>query len=412
MAPADDSGYDARRREFFRVFGRQTVRNAGAVLGAASELRRAGGDAARELLDLGTPMDAARSTAAIVVETQAPTAAASFRSAYRVVDEGLALLDQRGLPGETNAITVREPSEVASAIRLGVTNAGPILGQICAYSLALGTTATNFRSGADTLRAARRDVRSIAVAIDRMAARFDQLSAGDGAAGTDLTEGLRAEADAIAMDDAMAHAKLGRAAAEVLAAATLESTEPITLLIHGDMGPLSCGLVGTGSAIVQALIAMDRRVHVWVTEAAPGLEGTRLVAAQMMQIDAPHTLIADTAVGWLFGERRVDAALLRADYVCANGDVASVIGSRNVATLARAVGVATYAVAPRTAFDPAMPDGRSLMPPLRSLAEGPTSDGQYSPPSLPATIAVRLNPTTDVIPADLISGRFTEEGLA
>ncbi|MEO6349661.1 MAG: hypothetical protein ABIP53_03330 [Candidatus Limnocylindrales bacterium] len=409
MAPGDDLGYDARRREFFRVFGRQAVRNAGAVLGAASELRRAGGDAARELLDLGGPIADTRTPA--LPEPVAPPSTASFRSAYRLADDALLLLDQRGLPGETNVLTVREPSEVASAIRLGVTNAGPILGEICAYGLALNARAQTFLASAGTLRAARRDVRAIGVAVDRMTARFEQLTNEGKAGGADLADGLRAEAEAIAMDDALAHATLGRAAADFLASSARPPTEPICLLVHGDMGPLSCGLVGTGTAIVQSLIAMGRRVHVWVTEAAPGMEGTRLAALQMMQIDAPHTLIADTAVGWLLAERRVDAALIRADYVCANRDTASVIGSRNVATLARAAGVPVYAVAPRTAFDPELEDARSLVTPLRSPAEGPTSDGHYSPPPVPATVAVRLNPTTDVVPADLMSGRFTEDGL-
>jgi methylthioribose-1-phosphate isomerase len=405
MAP-DDQGYDARRREFFRIFGRQTVRNVGAVVGAASELRRAGGDAARELLDLGSPVV----DAPVVVEAAVPQAA-GFRSAYRVVDDALLLLDQRGLPGEANVVTVHEPSEVASAIRLGVTNAGPVLGQICAYSLALTARATTFRSGADALRAARRDVRCIGVAMDRMTARYEDLAADGKTGDADLADGLRAEADAIAMDDALAHATLGRMAADALGAATPPSTEPITLLMHGDMGPLSCGLVGTGTAVVQSLMAQGRRVHVWVTEAAPGMEGARLCGPQMMQIDAPQTVIADTAVAWLLAERRVDAALIRADYVCANGDTASVIGARNVAALARAARVPVYSVAPRTSLDADMPDGRSLVPPLRSPAEGPAPEGD-SPPAVPATVAVRLNPTTDVVPADLISGRLTEAGLS
>jgi methylthioribose-1-phosphate isomerase/methylthioribulose-1-phosphate dehydratase len=401
MAPDDDAGYDTRRREFFRVFGRQTVRNAGAVLGAASELRRVGGEAARELLDLGVPMDSPRSGAVVATEPLAPTTA-SFRSAYRIVDDTLVLLDQRGLPGETNAIPVHEPSEVASAIRLGVTNAGPILGELCAYSLALGTRRATFRAGADTLRAARSDVRAIGVALERMTARFEELAAEAKADGADLADGLRSEADAIAMDDALAHATLARTAAEALAAAAPQSMDPLTLLMHADMGPLSCGLVGTGTAIVQSLLAMGRRVHVWLTEAAPGMEGTRLAAAQMMQIDAPHTVIADTAVGWLLAEHRIDAALLRADYVCANGDTASVIGALNVAALARAAGVPVYAVAPRTAFDPAMPDGRSLVPQLEPPGRGEAG----------RVPAVRLNPLNDVVPAARLSGSLTEEGLS
>src|SRR5687767_2704509 len=112
MARGDepDGATDPTRREFFRTFGRQTVRNAGAVIGAAAELRRAGGSAARELLDLGSAGARGGDLAEI---PPAPESVASFSSAYRLGEDSLLLLDQRDLPGRMTVLTCRAPTEVA-----------------------------------------------------------------------------------------------------------------------------------------------------------------------------------------------------------------------------------------------------------------------------------------------------------
>jgi methylthioribose-1-phosphate isomerase len=429
----DDPGYDPRRREFFRAFGRQTVRNAGAVIGAASEIRRAGGDAARELFDLGSsaPVGSASALELAPPVPAAPGTSPSvpFRSAYGVVDDGLLLFDQRDLPARTNILKVQEPSEIASAIRLGVTNTGPVLAEICAYGLALATAGAadrspqsgelTFRAAASTLVAVRREVRAIAYAVGRMASRYQELiTAGRVDDAAELTTALRAEADAIATDNALGHAALGRTAAEHFVRRSLaggqDSDEaPIDLLMHGDMGPLSCGLVGTGTAIVQALRSLGRDVHVWLTDVAPGMEGSRIAALQLMQADIPHTLISDSAVAWLVSSRRLDAVLIRGDYVCANGDTSSVIGSLNVAHLAASAGVPVLVVAPRSAIDLELPDGGTLTVQLRSPAENAprtqvSGDSALTP--MPFS-GVRLNPTSDLVPAALIGGFLTEAGF-
>jgi methylthioribose-1-phosphate isomerase len=427
MARRDGSGYDPRRREFFRVFGRQTVRNAGAMMGAASEIRRAGGDAARELFDLGSPMPMDAPTAvSAAFETPGAPPAVPFRSAYLLGEDGLLLLDQRDLPGRTSVLTVREPSEIASAIRLGAVNAGPVLGEICAYGLALaaadaagrstGTIDLAFRGAVSTLRAARPEVRAVAYGVGRVARRYDELTADGPLDDTaELAAAVRAEADNIATDNALGHAALGREAAEYLnrRAAPREADaahEPINLLMHGDMGPLSSGLVGPGTAIIQSLTALGARVHVWLTDAAPGMEG-RIAALQLMQADVPHTVISDSAVGWLLSSRRLDAALIRGDYVCANGDTSSVIGSLNVAALAGAAGVQVLVIAPKSAVDLDLPDGGKLMVELRSPAENARTSPSAEVPQA-ALFGVRLNPGSDVVPAALISGFLTESGFS
>jgi methylthioribose-1-phosphate isomerase len=408
--------HDPTRREFFRTFGQQTVRQAGTVIGAAAELRRASSDAAREILDPGPGLPGPTADAGV---------AESFRSAYRLSDDGLLILDQRELPGRLNVIKVSEPTEVASAIRAGVINAGPVLAEVAAYALALvvqGAAALEprvrddrFNGGANTLRGASREAHALAAAIARLESRYVELTAMGNTDGSDFAAAIRAEADAITAEAQISHAALGRAGAgEISTAAVTDRSrtpgEPINLLMHGDAGPLSCGMVGTGTVVLQSLIGLGRKVHVWVTEAAPGLEGARIAAIQLTQLDVPHTVIADTAVGWLLASRRVDAVLLRGDTVCANDDTLAIIGSLNVAHLAAVAGVPLHVLAPRSSYDPGAADGRSLLLDLRSPAEAMAASVGSDGHPRPAVYGVRLNPTTDVVPGALVNRFLTEDG--
>ncbi|HUR15849.1 MAG TPA: hypothetical protein VMZ33_01070 [Candidatus Limnocylindrales bacterium] len=421
----DAEGYNAERRAFFRTFGRQSVRSAGAVVGAAAELRRAGGDAARELFALGQDAPNVSTTAAgPTADGDAPPdgSAAQFRSPYLVGHSGLTLLDQRVLPGRLETIAVRRASEIASAIRASVVNSGPVLADIAAFGLAEiarsespGRAAQSFdqvfRAAIDTLRTARSDVHALTATLDRMQSRYEAIAVGEG----DVAQELRAEAEAIVGEATTAHATLARTGAEVLAAAAAGRDDgtpgtPLDLLMHGDSGPLSCGVVGTGTALIQALIATGRSVHVWVTRAEPSAEGARITSLQLAQVDVPHTVIADAAVGWLMAARSIDGVLLRGDTVVANGDVAALIGSRGVAHLAATADVAVYALAPRTAWDANAADAGRLSDPIRSTAETLAAMVGNAAYGRPQSFAASLSPRVDVLPRDLISAYLTEDG--
>jgi len=421
--------HDPTRRQFFRTFGQQTVRNAGAVMGAAAELRRAGGAAARELFDTGGPAQVVLSAdgrGRVPVDAVGPITAAQpempFRSAYRLGDDSLLVLDQRDLPARVTLVPCAEPTEIASAIRSRVVNGGPVLAEVAAYGLALTMARSVMRSGqsrdqafraaANMLRGARGDVHALRVAVDRMEQRYDALTAGEPTVDSpELVRLMRSEADAIATEATLAHAALGRLGAEVIATRVAEDAirtpgAPINFLTHADMGPLSCGTVGTGTQLLQSMLGLGRKVHVWVTEAGPSMEGARM-ALQLTQADIPHTIVADSAVGWLLSSRHLDAVLLRGDTVCANGDTLGLIGSVNVAWLAASGGVDVFVVAPDTSFDAHAADGHRLAPDLRSPAEamaGLGGDGH----SRPAVFGVRLNPPTDIVPSRLVTAYLTD----
>jgi methylthioribose-1-phosphate isomerase len=404
--PPAEQPRDPSRRQFFRAFGRQTVQGAGGVLRAADELRRGSASAASELLGLGLrdPNSSAARLEQRVVETASPADARAlasqrvtgeaesggFRSPYLFNGSSLVMLDQREAPASGRTVECSQPSEVATAIAAGVVSGGPVLAQVAAYGLVLAAASTDdrlrparraaFQAAANTLRAARPATRAVGWAVERMARRWELSLDLDAQA---VVAELRAEADDIATESATDHARLGRHGA-----AALDQPEgrPLSLLVHGDMGPLAGGLVGTGFAVLQSVKSAGRDVHVWLTEATPGGEGRRIAAAQLEQADISHTVIPDTALGWLFAEQTPDAVLLRADTVCANGDLAALLGSLSVARLAAAGEVPVYACTPTLVVDSSLPDGDAI----------PRS---------------RRSPELDVVPAGCIAGYITEEGL-
>lgn len=408
--------HDASRREFFRTFSRQTVQNAGALAGAAAELRRTSLAAAREIFDPSMTV-VVDEPATAEVTPDAGDAGWTFRSPYRFTGDEIVLLDQRELPARTATVSLREPSELASAMRGGVINAGPVLGEVGAYAMALAAQGVADRTAAGrqqvvhaaagALRGARRDVQALAAAVERMATRHDELVE-QGLGAQEITSAMRAEADEMATAAIVAMAAIGRTAAGLVDRPT---ESPIQLLFHGDCGPLSCGTIGMGTALVQALADAGRSVHVWVTEAGPGTEGARITSFQLAQGDVAHTVIPDSAIGWLLNGRLLDAVFLRGDRVCVNGDSGTLIGSLAAAQLAADASVPVYVLAPKLSFDPSASDGASIRVRIGSAAEVLAAKRTTESETRPASFGVRLNPPIDIVPGGLIRGFVTEAGV-
>lgn len=408
--PAAD--HDPSRREFFRTFSRQAVENAGAVAGAAAELRRTSLDAARDLLAVGSPPKppgaGARTIATPVVSAALPEP--NFRSAYRYTGESIVVLDQRELPARVITFECRAPNQVASAIRSGAITAGPVVGQVAAYAIALAAASAVdrpevsrdqvVRAAAGTIKAARGEARTVHWAVERMLGRYNQL-ANAHAPGGAVADALTAEADAIATEAAAAHAEIGRLwSALVLDASIAAPSQPggemLDLLVHGDGGPLACGLVGMASAGIQALTDNGSRCHVWVTEAAPSGEGARIWALELTQLGIPHTVIPDSAAGWLFANRRVAAVVLRGDTVVSNGETATLLGGLALAQLGADARVPVHVLAPESAWDRVARNASQLALDVRSAAEAGTAD------------RARLNPPFDLVPPRLVSAYVSE----
>ena len=145
---------------------------------------------------------------------------------------------------------------------------------------------------------------------------------------------------------------------------------PLRILTHCNTGPLACGQFGTALGVVQAAVNAGREIHVYVDETRPYLQGARLTAWELEQAGVPYTLIADAAAGARCSRSgRIDAVLVGADRIAANGDTANKIGTYPLAALAARHRVPFYVCAPLSSVDLETP-GRGGDPDRGAPADG------------------------------------------
>ena len=148
-------------------------------------------------------------------------------------------------------------------------------------------------------------------------------------------------------------------------------------------------------------------MHVYVLEGRPWLDGARVATWELAQAQIPHTLIADTAAGWLLASGRVDAVLVGAERIARNGDLANDVGTYPVAVLAHRHDVPFIVCSPLAALDSARADGSTF-----PFEERPSDDlVRFGGTAIAPAGTPVLNPVADTTPAGLITGIATEEGF-
>ena len=408
--PQAVAGADLDRRRFFAQFAGDVIQTAATVVGAAAALQRTSAEAASALLNPEHGAALLEPMLPAPEQTGPPT---GFRTPFRwLADDVLLLIDQRRLPHELIEFEVRSAPDATWAIRHMVVRGAPAIGQVAAMGLALTARLARkskpyarratLRGAARALSSARPTAVNLRWAIDRLMARYEEVGelSDDGEA---IAAALRAEADAIVLEATTDH---GRLAEFGLAELPEPLDHPIRILTHCNTGPLACGQYGTALGIVQAAHHAERPVHVWVDETRPYLQGARLTAWELAQAGVPHTLIADVAAGHLMARGEVDAILVGADRVAANGDTANKIGTYTLAVLAARHGVPFFVCAPLSSVDPETADGEEITIEERPADEILLVGGQSIAPPDTQT----RNPAFDVTPAELITAIVTEEG--
>jgi methylthioribose-1-phosphate isomerase len=429
LSGSDLAGADLQRRRFFRDFASDALQAATTLAGAAGMLQREAAAARDDLLERGgigrERQTASRSVAGEGRAGRAFTddrwggavvavndAVGTFRSPYRWDDGRLLLIDQRRLPDELVEVACLSGAEVAAAIRDMVIRGAPSIGQAAAYGLALTAAQTRsagasqrdatLRGTAQLLQAARPTAVNLGWAMDRMLARYEAIG-GPRASGEAVADALLSEADVIATEAMLEHATLARHGAALFPA---DGKSELRILTHCNTGPLAAGQVGTALGVIQRLHADGRDVHVWVDESRPYLQGARLTAWELARAGIPHAVIVDGAAGSLMAQGKVDAVVVGADRVAANGDTANKIGTYPLAVLAARHGIPFYVCAPTSSIDLATADGTGIPLEDRPADEVTTLRGiRVAPLESPA-----LNPAFDVTPAELITAIVTQKG--
>ncbi len=179
------------------------------------------------------------------------------------------------------------------------------------------------------------------------------------------------------------------------------------ILTHCNTGSLATVEFGTALGVIRTAHGQGKKVHVFVDETRPRLQGARLTAWELVQENIPATLIPDNAAGMLMKDGRVDLVLVGADRIALNGDTANKIGTYNVAVLAHENNVPFYVVAPTTTIDFDMESGRDITIEERTGEEVTHIDGvQIAPQGISV-----YNPAFDVTPARYITAIITEKGV-
>ena len=317
------------------------------------------------------------------------------------------LIDQRRLPAECVAAGFATVDEVAVAIRDMVVRGAPAIGAAGAYAMVLAAHASaatdcdalraDLRAAKEILDAARPTAVNLSWATARMLALVAQAVLPDVDA---LRIALLAEANAIADEDVEINRRLGYHGAALIA-------DGANLLHHCNTGALATVDFGTALGVIFACHEQGKRIHVWVDETRPRLQGARLTAWELLQRGIPMHLIADNAAGHLMRSGQVDAVLFGADRVAANGDVANKIGTYKLAVVARENGIPVYAAVPASTIDLSLAGGDEIPIEERSAAEVTHIEGvAIAPEGVPV-----YNPAFDVTPHRYLTAIITEEGV-
>ncbi|MEU4577325.1 S-methyl-5-thioribose-1-phosphate isomerase [Nonomuraea sp. NPDC023979] len=300
------------------------------------------------------------------------------------VDGAVELIDQTRLPAECVTLRLHTVDELVEAIRRLAVRGAPALGVAGALGVVL---ARGDLEAVARLRAARPTAVNLAWGVDRAAA---YLAEGQEAV---LRAALR-----IRDDDIAACLAMGERGADLL------QGDRLRIMTVCNTGALAAVERGTALGVVQTLHERGRLAEVLALETRPLLQGARLTAWELARMGAPHRLVADSAGPYLLARGGVDAVLIGADRIAANGDTANKIGSYALALGAERAGVPFIVVAPESTIDAATPSGDHIEIEDRGAEEIVSVAGVRVAPE--GTKA--LNPAFDVTPHDLITAIVTD----
>jgi methylthioribose-1-phosphate isomerase len=321
-------------------------------------------------------------------------------------EDHVELLDQRLLPGTVRYLELRTVEEVACAIEEMAVRGAPAIGVTAAFGVALELARVPdedlpaaLERACDRLARTRPTAVNLTWALERMRGRVR--------AAIDTKEPavrVRSTARELALrihdEDVRICREIGAAGAELLG-------EQCRVLTHCNAGALATAGYGTALGVIRSAAVSGHVKRVIACETRPFLQGARLTAWELLQEGIPVTLITDSMAGALMSRGEIDAVIVGADRIAANGDVANKIGTYTHAVLARHHGIPFYVAAPLSTVDLETRDGSAIPIEYRSPEEVLTLAGQRIAPEG----AEALHPAFDVTPAELVTAIITERGV-
>jgi methylthioribose-1-phosphate isomerase len=317
------------------------------------------------------------------------------------------MIDQRKLPTQERYVVCRDYRSVIRAIKDLVIRGAPAIGCAAAMGVALGALkirakgTKRFMARFDAICREMVEARPTAVnlswAVERMRQVAEQTSYRDI---DTLKRHLIQEARKIVKEDIAINQAMGRHGQRLL-------KDGFRVLTHCNAGALATGGYGTALGVVRAAVEAGKRIEVSADETRPFLQGARLTAWEMKASGIPVTVVTDNGAGYLMHQGKVDAVIVGADRIAANGDVANKIGTFMVAVLARAHKIPFYVAAPVSTIDISVGSGKEIPIEQRDTREVTHVHGKRTTPE-----GVKVeNPAFDMTPHRYVSAIITEKGI-
>lgn len=317
------------------------------------------------------------------------------------------LIDQNALPLAEKYVTCKSYKDVIACIKDLTVRGAPAIGVAAAMGAALGAlhlpvlSPEKFRQTfftiCERIAKARPTARNLFWALERMKKVADQNRHKHQIT---LVGELIGEAKMICADDIAINRRMGRNGSSLFA-------DGDNILTHCNAGALATAGYGTALGVIRAAHEQGKKLHVYVDETRPVLQGARLTAWELKKEKIPHTLITDNMAGFLMRQGKIDKIIVGADRITANGDAANKIGTYSLAVLARAHGVKFYIAAPLSTIDISLKTGTSIPIEERNSNEVTHFKGVRCAPEKTNV----YNPAFDVTPARLITAMITEQGI-
>ena len=321
---------------------------------------------------------------------------------------GVVFIDQTKLPTEEVYVICTTHQQVADVIRNMVVRGAPAIGVAAAMGIALGVKNSKAENGADLKKEFDQiceiigQTRPTAVnlfwAIRRMTEKFENLRIRPIA---QIKEALIEESQRMHAEDIAANQAMGRHGAALMPASG-------GVLTHCNAGSLATAGYGTALGVIRAAVEAGKKIHVYADETRPFLQGSRLTAWELMKDGIPTTVISDNMAGVMMQQGKIEAIVVGADRIAANGDVANKIGTYSVAVLAKEHNIPFYVAAPFSTIDLETADGSKIPIEQRNPKEVTHIAGKQMTPD-----GVQIeNPAFDVTPAKYVTAIVTERGIA
>jgi methylthioribose-1-phosphate isomerase len=337
-------------------------------------------------------------------------------------DNKIVMIDQKALPLEERTLVCTRYEEVIAAINDLTVRGAPAIGVAAAMGIALGMRQIqaktseafqrDFMAICDAFARTRPTARNLFWAIERMKRCFEKALISDtplpsptegkqaGFLQEKIRQALVAEAIGICEEDITVNRKMGANGRFLI-------KDGDRILTHCNAGALATAGYGTALGVLRSAWEEGKKIHVFVDETRPVLQGARLTAWELMKENIPATLITDNMAGFLMQRGKIDLVITGADRIAANGDTANKIGTYGLAVLAKENNIPFYIAAPRSTIDLSLKTGDEIPIEERNRDEVLTFQGVRS---APAGMPV-YNPAFDVTPHRYITAIITEAGI-